>query len=171
MIFDLRAPATFSPCKRYRLTLRRDLGLFGDRPLISCGYNPSIAGIDINDPTIVREMGFGRSWGCSELIKVNALAGIATNPDDLADMTDPVGPLNDDAIRAAVAYADERDGILLACWGAPKGRAATRRLASRRLAEVAKMAPWQALRLTKSGYPQHPLYLPASLTPQPWMVT
>ena len=166
-LLDLTAPANFSPCRRWRWSLSRPLNVHGSRPLISCGYNPSDAAEEKNDPTIRREISFGKAWGCSLLIKVNAFAGVATNPDDLALMDDPVGAINDEVIRQAAQYAQDHDGILLATWGAPKGKAATRRIAAVRLKALASRYPWQALRVTKSGHPQHPLYLPGDLTPQP----
>lgn len=166
---DLTAAANFSACGLYRWSLTRRFGLFAaGAPLVSCGYNPSIATADVNDPTIRREISFAQAAGCGWLLKVNAFAGIATDPDALAQMADPVGELADEVIAAAVDLCRRDGGILLATWGVPKGRPATKRLAVERLEKVAAMGPWQALRVTKSGYPEHPLYLPATCRPQPW---
>ena len=165
---DLDQPACFSSCGTYRWTLSRRLSMLWSRPLVSCGYNPSVAGIERNDPTIRREMDFGRRWECGILLKVNVMAAVATDPDDLAAIDDPVGALNDEALRLAIEYAEREGGILLACWGVPKGKPETKRLAKQRHAEVLAMGPWQALSLTQDGYPQHPLYLPKNLTPEPY---
>jgi hypothetical protein len=166
MTFDLAAPATFSACRRYRYLLRRDIDMLAGRIVVSVGYNPSIADAAINDPTIRREIDFCKRWGASILLKVNAFAAVATDPDDLAAMEDPVGPLNDEAIRAAAVYCADHNGILLAAWGTPKGKAVTKRLAVERFRQLRSLGlPFQALRLTDGGYPEHPLYLPKTLTP------
>ncbi|MBO9471499.1 DUF1643 domain-containing protein [Endozoicomonas sp. G2_2] len=166
---DILAAANFSPDRRHRYTLCRPISMFGDRPLVSCGYNPSVAAEARNDPTITREVTLAEMLDCSMLIKVNTFAAVSPYPDDLAVMSDPVGTHNDEAIQAAVRYCREHDGILLACWGTPKGKAATRRLAAQRFREVAALTNhWTALRVTKEGHPEHPLYLPGGLVPSPW---
>jgi len=52
--------ARFSECGTYRYNLTRELG--GERPLVICGLNPSVATRDKNDPTIRREIGFAKLW-------------------------------------------------------------------------------------------------------------
>lgn len=168
-MIDLLAPANFSEDRRHRYSLCRRLSIFSSRPLVSCGYNPSRAAEIDNDNTIRREISLAGRIGCGVLVKVNAFAGVATDPNDLALMEDPVGQRSDEAIRAAIELCRQYDGILLACWGVPKGKAATRRLAMGRFREVAALTDsWTALRITKSGHPEHPLYLPGALEPQPW---
>jgi hypothetical protein len=58
------------------------------------------------------------------------------------------------------------------CWqpGAfRRGGQGTQRLALQRFAAVRAMGlPLHYLRLTAGGHPEHPLYLPAGLTPHPW---
>lgn len=100
---------------------------------------------------------------------MNAATGVATNADQLADMDDPIGPMADEALRVAAEFCLSRGGMLIAAWGAPKGKVRTRRLMDARFQEIARMGlPLHVLRLTSSGYPEHPLYLPASLRPVPW---
>lgn len=170
-MLDLLAPANFSPDpdRRYRWSLSRRLSIFGERPLVCCGYNPSDANEVDNDPTIGREIALAHRLRCDWLVKVNLFGRVSSKPDALADCDDPVGELADEAILAAVALCRERDGVLLACWGAPKGRAVTRRLAEERCRQVAALTrDWQALRITKGGHPEHPLYLSSALMPKPW---
>lgn len=167
-MMDLLAPANFSPDRAYRISLSRRISMLGDFTVVSCGFNPSTAAETLNDPTIGCEIALCRRIGAEVLVKVNILTACATEPDDLAAMVDPVGPEADAAIRAAIELCRTRGGIMLATWGAPKGRAATRRLAERRMREVAAMADWHVLRLTASGHPAHPLYLPGNLVPTPW---
>ena len=165
---DLDQPACFSSCGTYRWSLSRHLSMLSSRPLVSCGYNPSVAGVEQNDPTIRREIDFGKRWDCGRLIKINLFAAVSTDPGGLAALDDPVGPLNDEAIRLAIELCEREGGILLACWGVPKGKAVTRRLAEQRHAQVLALGPWQCMRITNHGYPEHPLYLPRDLTPAPY---
>jgi hypothetical protein len=166
---DIGEPAVFSPCRRWRYLLRREVNILGSWPLVMIGFNPSLAAEEQNDPTIRREIAFASEWGASRLIKVNVFAAISPYPDDMADLADPVGPQNDEAIRLAAAYADARGGKIVACWGVPKGRAVTKRLAEARFAQIRGMGfPLHVLRLTQGGFPEHPLYLPKTLEPIPW---
>src|ERR1700712_2000732 len=143
---DLTAPAVFSECRRYRYLLRRDIDMLGGRTVVSIGYNPSIADHQADDPTIRREIDFCKRWGASTLLKVNAFAAVTPYPDDLAGMEDPVGPLNDEAIRIAAAHCAAHDGILLAAWGVPKGKASTKRLAVERFKQLKALGlPFQVL--------------------------
>lgn len=61
-----------------------------------------------------------------------------------------------EAANVAKKLNRERDGAVLA--------AVTELLSA---AEVLGWADWSALRITSSGYPEHPLYLPKGLVPQP----
>lgn len=152
----------------HRVWLRRRLSMFGS-PVAFILHNPSKAGHVENDPTASRGIGFANAMGASDLVFVNAATGIATDADDLAAMDDPVGPMADEALRVAAEFCLSRGGILVAAWGAPKGKAATRRLMARRFAEILALGlPLHALRITASGHPEHPLYLPGSLRPVRW---
>lgn len=169
MTLDLFAPANFSADRTFRWSLSRRLSMLSERLLVSCGFNPSDAAEEANDPTIRREIDLANQLSCGWLIKLNALCAVATKPDRLAAMADPVGDLADAVLREAVQLCTSRDGIMLACWGVPKGRAVTQRLAVQRFRQVAALTDrWHALRLTASGHPEHPLYLPKGLVPQPW---
>ena len=153
---------------QHRVWLRRRLSIFGV-PIGFILHNPSIAGADLDDPTARRGIAFANALDGSDLIFVNAATGIATDADTLVDMDDPIGPLADEALRAAAEFCLSRGGMLIAAWGAPKGMARTRRLMQARFrAILALRLPLHVLRLTASGYPEHPLYLPGSLRPTPW---
>jgi len=163
----VEADANFSD-PQHRVWLRRGLGMFG-APLGFILHNPSVAAADRNDPTVVRCVGFGHAVGASDVVLVNAATGVATDADDLADMVDPIGPEADHALMVAARFCIDRGGMLVAAWGAPKGRAATRRLMRARFDAILRLRqPLHALRLTKGGDPEHPLYLPAALRPVPW---
>lgn len=120
--------------------------------------NPSTADAETDDPTIRRCIGFGESFGWTELIVLNLFAFRATDPRDLLSAKDPIGDLNDDTIRCL-----EPGTQVIAAWGAHK-------LAQKRAEDVLKILdrPVYALGATKSGAPRHPLYLKNSATPQLW---
>ena len=158
----------YFPDPQHRVWLRRRLGMFG-APLVFVLYNPSKAGVENNDATARRGIGFGNAVGASDVVFVNAFTGIATDPDDLAAMDDPVGAYADHALLVAAEFCLRRGGTLVAAWGTHKGKAATRILAERRFAHSLSLGlPLHVLRLTASGYPEHPLRLPADLRPVPW---
>jgi hypothetical protein len=84
-------------------------------------------------------------------------------------MDDPVGEYADHALLVAAEFCRRREGTLVAAWGTPKGKAATRILAEKRFAHILSLGlPLHVLRLTASGYPEHPLRLPAELRPVAW---
>jgi hypothetical protein len=122
--------------------------------------NPSTADASLDDPTIRRCIGFAKSWGFGSLEVANLFALRSPSPADLRRAADPVGPEND----AALAEVSGRAQLLVAAWGV-HGTFLQRDAEVRRLLAA---VPLHSLRLTKSGHPAHPLYLPATLTPTPW---
>ena len=147
-----------SPCDEYRYALwRREDSLFaGGGQLLFVMLNPSTADADADDPTIRRCRGFAQRLGYGTLAVANLYAFRATSPADLHDAADPVGPENDEWIDK---LADEADRIIVA-WGADVGPIADRaERVLHRLGEV------DALGLTASGQPRHPLYLRSDAEP------
>lgn len=147
-----RGDAVFSPCERYRYSLTRYLE--GRGTCVFVMLNPSTAGADTDDPTIRRCMGFARSWGFGRLEVVNLFAWRATNPKELVKVADPVGPLNDNAIRAGTFGAS----MVVLAWGKNgvlHGRGdLVRDMISGVFYNTAVFG------FTKNGQPKHPLYLP-----------
>jgi hypothetical protein len=90
---------------------------------------------------------------------INLFAWRATSPKDLLALShadDPVGHANQSHVRQALFDA----GLIVCAWGSHGGH----------LGQDETMLGWiegetHALRLTKDGFPAHPLYLPASLKP------
>lgn len=143
-----------------------------ERPrFVFIGYNPSIAGgMDdlADDPTSRRCISFARACGASDMVMVNLATQIATDPDDMMLMADPIGPMADEALRVAAAFCQPQ-GRMIAAWGTPKGKTATKNLMQARMLAVKRMGfPLHYMRLTQSGFPEHPLYLPATLRPVAW---
>lgn len=150
-------PATFSPCRiwRYRLERRWGAGLVAAFILL----NPSTADETKDDPTIRRCIGFAKAWGYGGLVLGNLFAFRSTDPAGLRLTSDPIGPGNDEALRAIGAAADR----VVCGWGSHgaltgRGAAVTDFLRSAGV-------PLFALAMTAGGQPGHPLYLPAAAKP------
>lgn len=117
--------------------------------------NPSTADETDLDPTCRRCKGFAEDWGYGRLVVGNIFALRSTDPNQLYDHDDPVGPENDEHLRQICEEAD----LVVAAWGThgdfhDRGRA------------VAEMLPdLHALDTTKAGHPNHPLYQPADREP------
>jgi hypothetical protein len=173
----LRRYARFSPDRRYRWLLGRELpkaqgdllagweSPAGDGPLLFIMLNPSIADGRRDDPTLRRCIRFATTWGFTRLEIANLFARVCTDPDALFDDADPVGPRNDAVIRRAT----RRASLVICAWGASGGRRTILRAA-----EVVGMLHAEGVRLhhlglTASGIPKHPLYLPADARPAPWL--
>ena len=147
--------AEFSLCRRYRYSLWRE---WGPRTTYAMfiGLNPSTADADVDDPTIRRCVGFAKGFGFGRIEVVNLFAFRATKPADLRAAGYPVGEFNDLHIVSAGARA----AVVCVAWGAAAGGLA-RPLEVLALLREAGLQP-RCLRVTSSGHPQHPLYLPAS---------
>lgn len=157
---DCRRHATISGCGRYRYQLWRKWGC--GSPLLFIMLNPSTADGHVDDATIRRCVKFAHAHGFGELEVVNLYAYRATDPAELRRVADPVGPENDEHIREAA----ERAAAVCCAWGA-------RPDALERVQQVMPIlfglgVEPQCLRITRSGYPQHPLYLPGDCRLQPF---
>lgn len=155
--------ASFSPCMTWRYLLRRR---WSAAP--SVGFvllNPSTADERHDDPTIRRCIAFAKRWQYGGLVLGNLFAFRSTDPASLKTCADPVGPENDDALRAVCA--ESAGGLVICGWGSHGGL-------SGRSAQVLQLmrSEWKAkpaaLALTKSGQPGHPLYLRGDADPFPF---
>lgn len=89
---------------------------------------------------------------------VNLFAFRATLPKDMKAAEAPIGPNNNTVLTRAAEGA----GVVVAGWG-------TNGSYLSRDAEVSSLIPWlYYLRLTKDGFPGHPLFLPKILKPKLW---
>lgn len=127
--------------------------------LVVIGLNPSAADETKDDPTVRRCQGYARLWGFGGLVMLNLFAYRATNPADLKATGDPVGPINDAALRRETAGRR-----VLAAWGVhgayrDRAPAVLRLLAGRDVVCLAR---------TKAGFPRHPLYCRADWLPTPY---
>lgn len=155
--------AILSECGAFRYWLSRRWA--AGTVLLLCMLNPSEADAEIDDATIRRGVTFAHVHGFGGLEVVNLFAYRAKRPADLARGGWQVGPENDEHINLAARSA----GAICVAWGAIGDRGP----ASDRVQVVAPILraagkPLQCLQLTRSGFPQHPLYLPASCRLRAW---
>jgi hypothetical protein len=142
--------AIFSACGNYRYRLERR---WDDHALLGwVMLNPSTADAERDDPTIRRCVGFAKQMGFSGIVVCNLFAWRATNPKELELVPHPVGDANDGHL---LLLAKECSTVI-AGWGGHG------RLLFRDRAVMKLMPNLQALGLTKTGCPRHPLYLPYS---------
>lgn len=149
---DPNCSAIFSPCRRYRYELFRQWD--PNPPKVAfIGLNPSTADETNDDPTIRRCIGFARRWGYGGLYMLNIFAFRATNPRDMKQQRDPIGPDNDQHL---IGIAPRVEKIICA-WGAhgsykDRGKQVVDMLRG-------QGAPLYYLGETMEAHPLHPLYL------------
>jgi hypothetical protein len=122
--------------------------------------NPSTADAEHDDPTIRRCVSFANRLGHGSLRVINLFAWRATNPRELTEVQDPIGPDNDVWIEKEAAAA----GIIIAAWGA--------NAVGERPAKVMELlrrhGPVYCLGMTTKKAPRHPLYLSSLATLMPY---
>ena len=149
--------ATFSECGRYRQALTRDWTPEGTTPraILFIGMNPSVAAVEVSDPTCHRELVFAQDWGFTRYLKGNVLDWRATSPKDIPSDPDlACSPAN---IPALKELADEAEVIVMAYGKLHKRFAPLTEQVVRAMVETGK--PLRCLGLNKDGSAKHPLYL------------
>jgi hypothetical protein len=149
--------AVFSPCRRYRYTLSRTW----DSTLPTVNFimlNPSTADETVDDPTIARQIVRSKLWGYGSLVITNLFAWRSTDPSVLPDIEDPVGEMNDGCIEVTARHSD----LVIVGWGNHGGL----RGRSQAVLKLLEPITLKALKVTKEGHPQHPLYLPYNAVPE-----
>lgn len=155
---DDRRGALLSDDREYRYRLWRTWD--AQKPVLTwILLNPSTADETDDDSTLRRCIGYAKDWGYGGVVLGNLFALRSKHPEDLREHPDPVGPRNDEHLRAIAAEADRT----VAAWGAHgdlKDRAD----------EVAGLldVDLYAIGTTKDGHPLHPLYKSADLKPERW---
>ncbi len=148
--------AVFSRCRRYRYLLWRRWS--AGPSVLFVALNPNRADAEHTDPTIRRMMGFAADWGYGACLVANLFSIRASTPAALSTRRGPVGRATDPWI----VHAREQVALTVACWG-NHGR-----LLGRGREVATWLKPCHVLRLTGTGEPAHPLYLPGRLKPVPW---
>ena len=153
--------ALFDASGVYRYRLSRQWAA-GGPTVVFVMLNPSAADAVRDDPTICRCIGLARSWGFGRLEVVNLFAYRSSSPDALRAVSDPIGPENDDHLRAATAG----EALVVAAWGnvgALRGR-------DRAVREMLGLQALHCLGVTLRGQPRHPLYVRGDTQPIPLLV-
>jgi len=149
--------AQLSACEKYRYLLWR---YWDDAlpPMLWVMLNPSTADAERDDATIRTCMTRAQRMGYGGIEAVNLFALRATNPEELYRAAYPVSDPDDPGRNDwEIGQLLHRRQVICA-WGTHGG------LLSRRASvlEILRRAGIQprALRMTKSGHPGHPLYVP-----------
>lgn len=150
--------ADFSPCRQYRYSLFRIWDSSKPWALFVC-LNPSTADETNDDPTVRRCIQFARDWGYGGFCMSNIFAYRATDPKVMKAHPSPFGEVNNEWLVKLAKNA----GIVVCAWGKNGKHLKRDQEVLELLRPVAKL---HYLKLTNDGMPYHPLYLPASLTPQ-----
>lgn len=156
MIDDIQRTAVISSCGRFRPRLGRRWG--AGPALVLLMLNPSKADSEKDDPTVMKGMRIASNHGYNALDVVNLFDYRATDPRELAAAGFPCGPHNDEAISDAAAGGR----VVCLAYGAHAAHPAVDARVQVVLPLLRRRhAVLKALRITKGGFPQHPLYLPA----------
>jgi hypothetical protein len=148
------------PLSRTRTTTRtRTKRIASPRKIAWIALNPSTADEFTLDQTLATVSRYSRNWGFSEVVMLNLFAFRATDPRDLKQATDPIGPDNDKHLVAEVCQADR----VIACWGG-LGRFLGR---DRQVSELLAVS-FECLLKNRTGAPHHPLYLKSRIKPKPF---
>ncbi len=153
MAKELKKWAVFSPCRRWRYELWRQWS--SDPFCMFIGLNPSTADENLDDPTVRRCIRYARDWGYGALCMTNIFAWRDTDPKKMKAQADPIGKENNHTL----SYRAGQAGIVIAAWGT-HGAHLGRHDAVREL-----LPQLHALKITKDGFPNHPLYLPLDAKP------
>jgi hypothetical protein len=132
--------------------------------LFVIGMNPSTANSAFDDPTLYKVRHYAESWGYGTLLMGNVFAYRATDKKRLLEVSDPVGPENDQYL---LDMAD-RAKLILFAYGSPHKSLLYRGPEVARLLARKHARKLHVLELSKSGVPKHPLYLKSMLKPVLW---
>lgn len=158
-------PALLSSDRLYRYTLERIWD--PDRPRCAfIGLNPSTADESQLDPTLRRCVRFADGWGYGSFVMLNVFAFRTTDWRGLKMARDPVGSANWTWLRAKTKEVVEQGGIVVCCWGTHVKDVRGGRTLALSIRDL--LAKPYVIRTTLSGFPEHPLYLPSNLEPEPW---
>lgn len=158
--------AIFSDDRRYRYTLRI---LWDDsKPLVQfIGLNPSTADEVKDDNTVRRCKRFAQRWRYGGMIMTNIFAFRSTNPRPMKSHPNPIGETGTFSFgrkhftnRNDYYLARTRSEVsdCVAAWG-------NHGLHLNRSAAVLKfLRSLKCFRITKAGQPEHPLYMPYSIS-------
>lgn len=148
--------AEFDATGRLRWTLRR---AWGPGPsILWCGTNPSMAGKEIDDPTMLREIGFSFRWGYGSLVKINVWPFVSPDPkkvDRWRKTQEGIEAWHANVLRARDEIA--KVDVCVAAWGNSVPVGVEQEFISALFWDHRGGALWKCLGLTASGSPKHTL--------------
>lgn len=157
---DIERYAKFDSTRKYRYLLRRKWN--ENLPQVTfVMLNPSKANEREDDPTLRRCIQFAKDLSYGSLEVVNLFAYIATNPLELRKVDDPVGLKNNCYIKSSTRRAHS----IIVAWGANNYVKKNPNRQKEVLELIFTQKPVQCLKLTKYGYPHHPVRLSKDVTP------
>lgn len=151
------------PSFRYWLRITWDNRL---PPFVALMLNPSTADHLENDPTVERMQRRALAKRAGSLIVLNAFAWRETDRLKMLQVSDPVGPANDNYIALGLRMAKATGGTVMIGWGNEGGH----RDRHLRVIELLQAEGVEAtcLALCANGQPIHPLYQPLTAPLLPW---
>lgn len=155
---DSNSGAMFDESRKYRYSLWRRWheGATISEMAMFVGVNPSTADETEPDNTVTRCINFAKDWGFGGMIMTNLFAYRETNPKIMKAQAEPVGELNDQALKQISKVA----GKVVCCWGV-NGIHRNRCVMVKHLLKQQCGRAMFCLGTTKDGHPNHPLYLPS----------
>lgn len=165
--------AIFNSTESHRYYLSRQWST--SKPLVACMLNPSTADAFKNDPTVQIIENLAKSMNCGGFIVLNFAAIRATDPRDMISSNDPFGEYNLYAIKKTLSQIVGRWRIkpdILLAYGNNIEKLPTGIHVANNINRIcARYGNLKCLKITKKGFPQHPLYLSRDIKPGrylPW---
>jgi hypothetical protein len=158
--------AAISPDGLYRWMLGREFEHPG-RTALWVGVNPSTADAEQDDQSIRKLYGFGERLGISKWLVGNLFAYRATDVNELARATDPIGARCDEFLEKMTGQAD----VVIAGWGRvdkvpQRLRHRVDDVANRIVGTGKNLMCWGTC---QDGSPRHPLMVPYSQPLEVWL--
>ncbi|WP_242215231.1 DUF1643 domain-containing protein [Bacillus cereus group sp. BfR-BA-01383] len=158
----MESMALFDDSKTYRYSLERIWDPHKERVLFIM-LNPSSANQDSEDATSKRCFNFAKGLGFGSLEIVNLFAYIATNREELLQVSkeDAIGPENENHVIRALNRAD----MVIAAWG----ENCKYHNRHKDIHELFQGYHLYCLGKTRDGFPRHPLYLSKDSQPMDYI--
>jgi hypothetical protein len=158
----LTGGAVFSDDEKYRYVLSRDWNENGNI-IVWIMLNPSIGDDTKLERTTAGCMKRSLAWNFSGMVVINLFAYIATNPNELKQVKDPIGDLNNGFISGIGRDAPDNT-VFVAAWG-NNGNFMNR---DKEVVEMLQNRDLYCLGITQEGNPRHPLHMSHSIRPELW---
>ena len=127
------------------------------------GMNPSVADLEVDDPTVRKECNLAKRWGYGGLIKCNVMDYRATNPKQLLSQSCVSSDQNLVTIAEQLLLVD----TVVAAWGRLPAVLQSHADAALKLC-LTSAVKLLCLGRNQDGSPRHPLYLSYSTPLEPY---